>query len=304
MTVEIRDRRFADVVGPALEFECLADGLEFTEGPVWDAARRRLIFSDIPAARIYEWSEAGGLKVFRDPSHKANGLALDREGRLLACEHATSRVTRLEADGRITVIADRHGGVELNSPNDIVVSSGGRIYFTDPSYGRMDYYGVAREEALGYRGVYRVDPHGGAPVLLADDFAQPNGLCFSRDERRLYVNDTERMHIRAFDVRDDGSLAGGAVWAEVSGTGDGAPDGMKIDRDGHVYCCGPGGIHVFDHDARCLGVILVPTPVANFAWGDDDRRSLYMTASGSLWRARVRTPGHLAGVEAPATVRS
>jgi gluconolactonase len=223
----------------------------------------------------------------------ANGLAFDREGRLLCCEHATSRLTRHDDGGRATVLASHHDGRELNSPNDVVVKSDGAIYFTDPTYGRNPYYGVPRDPVLGFRGVYRVNHDGTHLTLLADDFAQPNGLCFSLDERRLYVNDTERMHIRAFDLRADGTLAGGAVWAQVSGEGDGAPDGMKIDRDGHVWCCGPGGIHVFDAGAHCLGVLRVPTPTANFAFGGDDARTLFVTATGTLWRARVRTPGHL-----------
>lgn len=293
MSVEIRDRRFADVVGDDVAFEALADGYGFTEGPVWDARRARLLFSDIPGDTTHVWTASGGARALRSPSRMANGLALDRDGRLLCCEHATSRLVRYDDAGVATVLASHHDGRELNSPNDVVVARDGAIYFTDPTYGRNPYYGVARDPVLGFRGVYRVDPDGRRLVLLADDFAQPNGLCLSRDERRLFVNDTERMHVRAFDLRADGTLAGGDVWAEVRGEGEGAPDGMKIDRDGHLYCCGPGGIHVFDADARCLGVLRVPTPAANFAFGGDDGRTLFVTATGTLWRARVRTPGHL-----------
>ena len=171
-----------------------------------------------------------------------------------------------------------------------------------PTYGRLEYYGVPREPQLAFRGVYRVgsgvgsgvdgSTRGGgtAPVLLADDFAQPNGLCFSADERRLFVNDTECMHIRVFDVRADGSLEGGSVWATLEGDGDGAPDGMKLDREGNLYCCGPGGIHVFDADARCLGVIRTPRVAANFTWGEDGH-SLFITASEALYRIRVRVAG-------------
>ena len=290
--VQIRDPRFVDIVGSKLRFERLADGFLFTEGPLWDAGRRRLLLSDIPGDTIYEWSHAG-TRPFRKPSNKSNGLAFDREGRPLCCEHATSRVTRIEPDGAVTVIASEYAGRQLNSPNDVIVKSDGAIYFTDPTYGRMEYYGVPREPQLAFRGVYRVDPRG--VVLLADDFAQPNGLCFSADERRLFVNDTERMHIRVFDVRDDGTVSGGRVWAEVSGEGEGAPDGMKIDSDGYLYCCGPGGIHVFDQTSRCLGVIRVPQPAANFTWGDEDLASLFITASDALYRTRVRTPGRGTG---------
>ena len=200
MSVEIRDQRFVDVVGAGVEYERLAGGFMFTEGPQWDPRQQRLLFSDIPGNAILQWSHAAGIRVFRAPSDMANGLAWDRNGRLLCCEHATSRVTRIESDGTITVIASEFEGMELNSPNDIVVKRDGGIYFTDPTYGRMEYYGVARAPVLAFRGVYRVEPDGARITLLADDFAQPNGLCFSIDERRLFVNDTERMHIRVFDV--------------------------------------------------------------------------------------------------------
>ncbi len=291
MSVEIRNRRFVDVVGAGVECERLAGGFMFTEGPQWDSRLQRLLFSDIPGNAIYQWSEAAGVRVFRTPSEMANGLALDRSGRLLCCEHATSRVTRIEPDGTVTVIASAYEGMELNSPNDIVVKRDGGIYFTDPTYGRTEYYGVAREPVLAFRGAYRVEPEGARITLLADDFAQPNGLCFSTDERQLFVNDTERMHIRVFDVAADGTLRNGRVWAVLSGEGEGAPDGMKIDSDGNLYCCGPGGIHVFDRSAAALGVIRVPSPVANFTWGEEDRKSLFITATGNLYRIRVRVPG-------------
>lgn len=291
MSVEIRDNRFVDIVGSSLTFDCLGDSFLFIEGPVWDSARQRLLFSDIPANAIYEWSRAKGIEEFRRPSNKANGLTWDRQGRLLSCEHASSRVTRLEEDGQITVIASEYQGRELNSPNDIVVKSDGGIYFTDPTYGRQEYYGVPREPQLGFRGVYRADPQRDSLTLLADDFAQPNGLCFSSDERLLYVNDTKRKHIRVFDVRSDGTLAGGGVFSDVIGEGNGAPDGMKIDSEGNLYCCGPGGIHLFDSSANYLGVIHVPTPTANFNWGDHDLKSLFITASACLYRVDVRVPG-------------
>ena len=278
----------------AKELEVLADGYLFTEGPLWDPRAERLLFSDIPGNLIAQWSAASGKAVFRAPSNKANGLAWDRQGRLLACEHATSRLTRTEADGKITVLASTYQGKELNSPNDVVVKSDGGIYFTDPTYGRLDYYGVKRDPQLGFRGVYRAEPDGRALRLLADDFGQPNGLCFSPDEKRLFVNDTERMHIRVFDVQPDGTLGKGKVWATLSGEGPGAPDGMKIDSAGNLYCCDcrdQGRIHVFAPDARPLGAIVTPETVANFTWGDDDLKTLYITAATSLYRTRTNTPG-------------
>jgi len=154
----------------------------------------------------------------------------------------------------------------------------------------MPYYGVPRAQELSFQGVYRIDADGSV-VLLADDFAQPNGLCFSLDESRLFVNDTERQHIRVFNVKGNGELAGGAVWAVTEGEGPGGPDGMKIDSRGNVYCCGPGGVHVFDASGHRMGIIRMPEMAANFTFGDDDLRSLYVTASTSLYRLRVRVPG-------------
>jgi gluconolactonase len=291
MRVEIRNRRFRSVVGDDVEFDRVGTGFLFTEGPVWHPTGRFLLFSDIPSSRIWKWSPTIGFAVFRDPSNMANGLTYDRSGRLIACEHATSRVTRTEDDGRVTVLASHYEGKELNSPNDAVVRSDGSIYFTDPPYGRVEFYGVPRPQRLPFQGVYRIDPDAGMLHLLVDDFDRPNGLCFSLDERRLFVNDTARQHIRVFDVAPDGSLASGHLWAETVGQGEGAPDGMKIDREGNLYCCGPGGIHVFGPDAVCLGVIRVPERTANFTWGDDDLRSLFITASTSVYRIRVKVPG-------------
>jgi gluconolactonase len=288
--VEIRDGRFAAVVAERVEFEKLATGFLFTEGPLWHRRERYLLFSDMPGDHLRRWREGEGVTTFRKPCRKSNGLAWDREGRLLVCEHASSRVTRTEPDGTITTLASHHEGKELNSPNDIVVRSDGGIYFSDPTYGRKEYYGEPRPQELSFQGVYRIEPGGGL-TLLADDFAQPNGLCFSRDERRLFVNDTDRQHIRVFDVAADGRLANGRLWAETRGEGAGAPDGMKIDSAGNLYCCGPGGIHVFAPDAACLGVIRVPEYTANFCWGADDLRSLFITASTSLYRIRVAVPG-------------
>jgi len=289
--VEIRDPRFERVVGGSVEFERLATGFIFTEGPLWHRHERYLLFSDMPGDHLRRWSEQDGVSTFRKPCNKSNGLAWDRQGRLLVCEHASSRLTRTEPDGSITVLASHHEGKELNSPNDLAVKSDGAIYFSDPTYGRLEHFGVPRAPQLDFRGVYRVNPDGKSLSLLADDFGQPNGLCFSHDERTLFVNDTDRQHIRAFDVHTDGTIANSRIWAETIGQGPGAPDGMKIDSERNLFCCGPGGIHVFSPDAQCLGVIRVPEYTANFCWGDDDLCSLFITASTSLYRIRVAVPG-------------
>lgn len=289
--VEVRDAHFRDVVGDNVTFETLGSGFSFTEGPLWHPEERHLTFSDMPGDIMRRWDQAGGVQSFRQPCAKSNGLVYDKRGRLLICEHATSRVVRIEPDGRPTTLASHWKDNELNSPNDIVVRHDGAIYFSDPTYGRVEHFGVPRPRQLAFQGVYRIDPGDGTLQLLADDFGQPNGLCFSLDERRLFVNDTEHQHIRVFDITGDGSLANGRVWAETKGEGAGAPDGMKLDAIGNVYCCGPGGIHVVDPDARSLGVIKVPEYAANFCWGDADYRSLFITASTSLYRIRTRIPG-------------
>lgn len=291
MTVEVRDERFRDVVGAETVVEKLATGFEFTEGPIWHHRDKHLIFSDMPGNHMRRWSADSGIETFRKPSNMANGNAHDRKGRIVTCEHATSQVSRTDLDGTITVLASHYDGKELNSPNDIVVKSDGGIYFTDPIFGRLEYYGVQREQDLDFQGVYRIDGDGSGPTLLVGDFGQPNGLCFSVDESRLFINDTERGHIRVFEVRDDRSLSGGDVWAEVTGPGDGAPDGLKVDINDNVYCCGPGGLHVFAPDATCLGVVQIPEVTANFNWGGEGMTDIFLTASSSLYRCASKTPG-------------
>ncbi len=291
MSVSVRDPRLSAVVGPGVAFERIADGCLFTEGPLWHPTGRYLLWSDMPGDHLRKWSAGEGVTTFRKPCQKSNGLTWDRQGRLLACEHASSQVTRTEIDGRIAPLATHHEGKQLNSPNDIVCAADGGIYFSDPPYGRAEFYGVKREQELDFQGVFRVGDDPKHPALLADDFDRPNGLCFSLDGRRLFVNDTARKHIRVFDVAGDGRLTGGRLWAETVGEAPGAPDGMKIDSAGNLYCTGPGGIHVFAPDATCLGVIHVPEYTANFAWGDGDYRSLYITASTSVYRIRVAVPG-------------
>ena len=291
MNVEIRDERFRQVVGYDAPVEELAGGFDFTEGAVWNHVEGCLIFSDMPGNVTRKWTAADGIQVFRQPSNMANGNTYDLQGRLITCEHATSRVTRTEHDGSITVLATHYDGKELNSPNDVIVKRDGSIYFSDPSFGRMEYYGVLREPELDVRGVYRLDPERGTLRLLVDDFDQPNGLTFSLDEQQLFINDTMRAHIRVFDVDADGGLSNGRVWAELTGDREGLADGMKIDTEGNLYTAGPGGVQVFAPDATCLGVISVPQGVANFTWGDADLRSLFINAGSSLYRARVNVPG-------------
>jgi len=298
--------RLGAIVDPGSEVQRLATGFRFVEGPSWHAAEEALYFSDIIGNAQYRWHERDGVSTFRAPSFMANGTAWDLQGRLLLCEHAGSRVSRVDLAGNYEILASHFEGKQLNSPNDIVVRSDGCIYFTDPPYGRNATHGVLREQELGFQGVYRLDPESLELTLLVDDFAGPNGLCFSVDESLLFINDTVRQHIRAFDVAPDGTLGHGRLWAETGGSEPGVADGMKVDQAGHLYCCGSGGIHVFDPDGERVGIIRVPEVPANFTWGGAGLRDLLITARQSLYRLRVRIPGHcpwVPGLSVPAITR-
>jgi len=279
------------VIDPQATLEKLAGGFEFTEGPVWDRKNGCLYFSDIPNSRIHRWSPKEGVKVHREPSFKGNGNTLDRQGRLLTCEHVGRRVSRMEPDGKLVALARHHQGNRLNSPNDIVVKSDGSIYFTDPPFGIMnDRVGALAPQELDVAGVWRISPDGSTLTLVASDFTGPNGLAFSPDESLLYIDDSRQGHIRVFEVRRDGTLANGRLFAKLTGDGPGVPDGMKIDQEGNVYCTGPGGVHVYDKAGTFLGR-LKTGHTANLAWGDDDWRTLYLTSFHELQRVRMKVPG-------------
>jgi gluconolactonase len=287
--LEVRDERLHSVIGGAPLVK-RAGGFVFLEGPVWTASGT-VIFSDIAGNKMYQFNPATErVEVYREPSNMANGNVIDHQGRLISCEHATSRVMREERDGSLTVLAAEYAGAELNSPNDVVVDQDGFVFFTDPPSGRVEFWGIPRPIPQPVQGVYRVDPRDGMIILLVDDFDHPNGLCFVENETALLVNDSNRKHIRRFEVKDS-ALTGGEVWAEVEGSGSGVPDGMKVDSAGNVFCCGPGGVHVFDSNGTSLGVILVPEEVANFNWGDDDLKTLYMCAYTGFYSCRVHVPG-------------
>jgi len=264
--------------------EQIATGFQFTEGPVWHP-EGYLIFSDIPASRTYTWRPDGTVAIFREPSGNANGLTLDRERYLIACEHSGRRVSRVAADGTAVTLVDSYGGKRLNSPNDVVVKSDGTIYFTDPPYGIEP---EQREQPCN--GLYRITLKGELELLI-DDFDRPNGLAFSADESLLYVDDSPRRHVRVFDVRPDGTLANSRIFADMDHPQPGSPDGMKIDTEGHLFVTGATGVWVFEPDGTCLGVITTPERPANCAWGDADRQTLYITARTSLYRVRTTVPG-------------
>ena len=290
MSLDVRSPKLLDLIDPDAQLEQLGTGCEFTEGPVWHAEGKFLLFSDIPANQMKKWTAEEGITNFRVPSGKSNGLTYDKQGRLVTCEHANRRVSRTAADGTVETIASHYEGKRLNSPNDVIVKSDGSIYFSDPPYGLTADYGVEGEQDLDFQGVYRLSADGQTLTLLVDDFDRPNGLCFSPDESILYIDDTERMHIRAFDVQPDGTIANGRIFAEEEGD-DGVPDGMKIDAHGNVYLTGPGGIWIFDTSGEHLGVLQTPERAANLGWGGDDWSTLFITASTSLYSIQCKVSG-------------
>lgn len=296
MTFEIRNHdnhAFARLISPDARIEPVVSGFDFIEGPIWHPGDQSVIFSDILGNSIYRWSAVAGLEKLRRHSYMANGNAYDHSGRLITCEHATSRLSRADlTSGKYEVLATHYDGKQLNSPNDVVVKRDGGIYFTDPTSGRSAGYGVPREPELPFSGVYHLDPETKELTLLVGDFAKPNGLCFSQDESLLYINDTERQHIRVFEVTAAGGITNGRLFAHLTGDKPGVADGMKVDSEGNIYCCGPGGIHVFTPAAVCLGVINLPEYTTNFVFGDQDHQTLYVTATTTLYRLRVRIPGY------------
>jgi gluconolactonase len=260
------------------------------EGPVWWKEGGYLLFSDIHASRRMKYTPGQGVTVFKEPTNRANGLTRDLQGRLLAAEHDSRRVTRQELDGSITVIANSYQGRQLNRPNDVVVKSDGAIYFTDP----WSLPTAPNQWDLSFNGVYRVAPDLGTMTLLVDDFLIPNGLAFSPDESVLYINDTRRGHIRAFNLQPSGLLArqSDRVFADLRGPESGVPDGMKVDAAGNVYCGGAGGIYILDPQGKKLGRIVHGAPATtNIAFGGDDWKTLFFTTRTQLGMVKLKVPG-------------
>jgi gluconolactonase len=286
--IEILDRRFKRFVLPNAPLEKLADGFAWLEGPVWLADMQCLLFSDIPNDRIMRWTQTGGVDLFRHPAGYPNGHTRDRQGRLITCSHHGRCVLRTEIDGRITVLADRFEGKRFNSPNDTVVKSDGTLWFSDPHYGiNTDYEGGKQPSELPAR-VYRWDPRDDSLRIVADDFDGPNGLCFSPDERRLYIADTGEQfaddpvqHIRVFDLDAAGErLSNDRVFHKVS---PGCADGFRCDENGNIWTSAGDGVHCIDPSGALLGKILVPSPVGNLTFGGRYRSRLFICASQTLY---------------------
>jgi gluconolactonase len=283
---------FEGIAGKDPPLDQIADGLYFGEGPVWDQRKKRFLWVDIIGDTIYEWTPGVGKKALIHPSSHANGMTFDREGRLTIAGWSQRTIWRVEHDGSFTTIASRYEGKKFNSPNDIVVRSDGSVYWTDSAGGLVipGMVGEDLQRQLDIQAVYRLTPQGEVK-LVVEDTVYPNGLCFSPDESILYVNDTRLGLIRAFDVKPDGSVANGRVFHKLTGSEPGVADGMKCDREGNVYCTGPGGIHVMDPGGGLLGRLRVPGHCTNLAWGDDDWRSLYFTTYHGAYRTRLNIPG-------------
>jgi gluconolactonase len=305
-TIERTDKGIDALVPADAIIEVVVDRkFDWSEGPVWDKANKRLLFSDIPKNMVWQWSADGGLKEFLKPSGYtgsdeftgrepgSNGLAFNKAGELLLCMHGDRRLAKL-VDGKFVTLADKHDGKRLNSPNDLTIKSNGDIYFTDPPYGLPKIEKDPAKE-LDFQGVYRLTPKGEL-TLLTKEMTRPNGIALSPDEKILYVanSDPEKSIWMAFPVKDDGTLGEGKVFfdstAAVTDKKPGLPDGMKVSQDGTIWATGPGGVYVFSPDGKQLGLLATGVPTANCNFGDDGT-TLYITADKSLVRVRTKVKG-------------
>ena len=296
--IDIRDARFAKLIHGSARIDKLWTGGRWAEGPAYLPAGKYLIWSDIPNDRLMRWDETSGhVSVFEHPCRNQNGHTVDAQGRLLACEHRGRCVSRIEADGSRTILADAFDGKRLNSPNDVVVKSDNSIWFTDPSYGiDSEYEGDAAPSEIGSSNVYRIDPASGAVTLVIEEMVQPNGLAFSPDESVLYVADTGHTHkpghppvIRAYPVAADGaSVAQGRDFATCDA---GAFDGFRVDTKGHLWSSAYDGVHCFAPDGTLIGKILLPEVVANVCFGGPKRNRLFICATSSVFSLYVNARG-------------
>ncbi|MHB8563553.1 MAG: SMP-30/gluconolactonase/LRE family protein [Acidiferrobacteraceae bacterium] len=295
-TYEVIDPRFRRCILPNASLEKLADGFLWLEGPVWFGDHDCLLFSDLPNDRVLRWTDTGGISLFRQSTYFDNGHTRDREGRLISCCHRTRCITRTEFDGQITVLADRFEGQRLNSPNDVVVKSDGSIWFTDPPYGIQTDYEGGRQSAELPAYVYCLNPARGTLTLVADGFDGPNGLCFSPDEKRLYIAESGLQfasdpiqEIRVFEVSSDGArLSNGRTFHKIQ---PGFADGLRCDEDGNLWSSASDGVHCIHPSGALLGKIKVPCTVANLTFGGRNRSRLFICASHTLYAIYVNQRG-------------
>jgi gluconolactonase len=293
LEIDLATPALARLVSREAPLDRLYHGLTFGEGPLWSHRDGTFRWVDIVGDTIYRFKPGVGTEVLIRPSTKANGLTFDRQGRLCVAGWASRSVWRVEPDGSTITLASHWEGKRINSPNDIVVRSDGSIYFTD-SPGALSNVGMAGEDVqqyLDFQGVFRISPDGARLDAVITDTVYPNGLAFTPDESILYVNDTRLGEIRAYDIRPDGSCGPPRLFHKLTGSEPGIADGMKVDREGTVYCTGPGGIHVIGSDGSRLGRIRIADHCTNMAWGDADWRSLFITTYHSVFRTRVNVPG-------------
>ncbi|WP_299706536.1 SMP-30/gluconolactonase/LRE family protein [uncultured Tateyamaria sp.] len=293
---EVIEPEFAECFVGHARVERLWTGARWSEGPVWFAAGHYLLWSDIPNNRILRYDDTdGSVSTFRQPSNNSNGHTVDRQGRLVSCEHLARRVTRTEHDGSITVIADNYQGKQLNSPNDVVVKSDGSVWFTDPSYGiLMDYEGARADSEIGACHVYRVDQSGEISIA-ADDYVKPNGLAFSPDEALLYIADTGithdadgPKHIRRHSVNADGTLSGGEVFATCT---EGLFDGFRLDTHGRIWSSAADGVHCINSDGMLIGKVHIPELVGNVCFGGEKLNRLFIAGTTSLYSVFLNVNG-------------
>jgi gluconolactonase len=294
MEIDVVDPSFMRLIELNPPLDCVVHGITFGEGPVWDRREGYLRFVDIIGSRIWKYKPGVGHEVLIEPTGHANGMTLDKQGRLIVAGWSRRSIWRVERDGSIVTLVTHYEGMKINTPNDIVVHSSGATYWTDSPNG-LGFGGMGPDDAQQYidkHGVYRLSDDGKDVTRVIDDDLYFNGLAFSPDESRLYVNNSgDVQHIRVFDVRSDGSIGPGRLFYKPGGDEPGGVDGMKVDVEGNLYTTGPGGIHVLDPKGRLLGRLKVPAHCTNMAWGDDDWRSLYITTIGAVYRTRVKIPG-------------
>lgn len=297
MEFEAYEHGFNTLLRPDSALERLASPAVWAEGPVWLPGEDAIVFSDVKANRMYRWQRTGKVTLYREQSNYANGNTLDRQGRLLTCEHGRRGISRTDEDGVARILVDRYDGKRLNSPNDLAVKSDGSIWFSDPPYGIVgDAEGYKSESQIVGCYVYRFDPENGELSAVATDVQRPNGLAFSPDESRLYVADMSivdfptqgRCHLAVYDVSAGRKLSNPRVLAQID---PGVPDGLRVDRSGRIFCSCADGILVLDASGRRIGKINVPERVSNCTFGGPAQDELFITATSSLYRVRLATHG-------------